>query len=92
MDERSLMAFIKKILLNGSPEKAGFSLNQLAEILRMQHADPGQIKLVKEAAESAREAKDAAAKPDFLKQDLVLAIRASKKRRREEELYSRGRC
>ncbi len=92
MDERSLMAFIKIILLNGSPKKAHASLLQLADILSLQHADPDEIKLVQDAAESVREAREAASQPVFLKPDLVLAIRASEKRRREEELNSRGRC
>lgn len=92
MDERSLMTFIKKILQNGSPEKAKISLYQLADILSLQKAYPEQIRLVKDTAESIPEAREAAAKPVFLKPDFVLAIRASEKRRREEEMNSRGRC
>ena len=92
MDERSLMTFIKKILQNGSPEKAKISLYQLADILSLQKAYPEQIRLVKDTAESIPEAREAAAMPVFLKPDLVLAIRASEKRRREEEMNSRGRC
>ncbi|MBO4326045.1 MAG: hypothetical protein J5950_02090 [Clostridia bacterium] len=92
MTEVALMAFINRILRNGSEEKARLSLLQLLEILRLQGADPEHIQLVRDASLSVKEARPAANRQIFVKQDLIAAIRASEKRRREEEMSSRGRC
>ncbi|MBR5177553.1 MAG: hypothetical protein IKW90_01975 [Lachnospiraceae bacterium] len=93
MTRDSLLKFMKRILEKGSPEKSRESLQQLKKILELQNAGIENIKLVESTLVSIPEAKEIAIKDSFSEEELKIAFRrAAERRRREEELATRGRC
>ena len=93
MNKDTLLAFIQRILKNGSDLKSGIALKQLLTILESQNADPSMIKLVQSTLEGIPEAKEAAKAKILTEEMLQIAFRRAKdRRRREEEAARQGRC
>ena len=93
MTRDSLILFMKRILECGSSAKSIASLTQLKNILEIQGADGEMTELVKETLNSIPEAKEVAKDPSFTEESLRIAFRrAEDRKRREEEMASRGRC
>ena len=92
MDKESLLKFIKRILQNGSSQKASASLDELRRILEMQGADQKMISLVVAASAHMPETQEAAKQPIMSEEDLTEAIRMAQRRRMEAEMANRGRC
>ena len=93
MNRESLLAFMQRILENGSALKSSVSLRQLATILEQQNADPELVNLVDLTLNAISEAKEAAKGPVLTEETLRIAIRrAEDRRRREAAARSQGRC
>ena len=93
MNKDTLLAFIQRILENGSDLKSGMAINQLLTILESQNVDPSMIKLVRSTLEGIPEAKEAARSEVLTEEMLQIAFRrAEDRRRREEEAARQGRC
>ncbi|MCQ2525366.1 MAG: hypothetical protein MJ130_01240 [Lachnospiraceae bacterium] len=95
MDERTLIAFIERIIHNcgGDTIKATYSLSQLKTIIEEQQTSPQLISIATKALRSAQELSEYAKKPHIDAVDLEEADRRAELRiKREEELRQRGRC
>ena len=93
MNKDTLLAFMQRILEDGSNLKSSIALKQLSAILESQNADPSMINLVQQTLEAIPEAKKAAQNPVFTEEKLQTALRrAEDRRRREAAAIRQGRC
>lgn len=93
MNKEALLVFMQRILENGSAEKAGVSLKQLATILEQQNADPEWIGLVNRTLYGIPEAQEAAKNQILTEEELDIAHRRAEDRRlREAAAALQGRC
>ncbi len=93
MNKESLLAFMQRILEIGSVRKSELALNQLADILKQQNADPEMVRLVNMTLEGIPEAKETAKEQILTEGALRIALRrAEDRRRREAEAARQGRC
>lgn len=93
MNRKTLLAFMQRILENGSAQKSRAALNQLVAILAEQSADPEMVRLVHKTIEGLPEAKEAAKNQILTEETLQIALRRAEDRRRREEAAARqGRC
>lgn len=107
IDKHELKIFIKRILTNGTSEKAKHSLEQLKSIILMQalsvkednNAETGElVELLRAVIENTAEFQDVAKESKdnempLTKEDIAIAMRrAEDRKRREAEMAARGRC
>ena len=93
MNRETLLAFMQRILENGSGQKTILSLGQLRDILQTQNADREMIRLVEETLRSVPEAREAVREKTLTEEALQIAFRrADDRRRREAEAERQGRC
>ena len=106
IDKHELEIFIKRILTNGTSEKAKYSLEQLKSIIIMQalsvkednNSETGElVELLRAVIENTEEFQDVAkeAKDNEMpltKEDIRIAMRrVEDRKRREAEIATRGR-
>ena len=106
IDKHELEIFIKRILTNGTSEKAKYSLEQLKSIIIMQalsvkednNAETGEmVELLRAVIENTAEFQDVAKESKdnempFTKEDIRIAMRRVEDRKRNEaEMATRGR-
>lgn len=93
MDKETLLAFIQRILSNGSTQKSTIALQQLQQILKAQNADPTLIDLISMTLNGMPEARAAAKDDPLTEEALRIALqRARIRREREIANANRGRC
>ena len=106
IDKHELEIFIKRILTNGTSEKAKYSLEQLKSIIIMQalsvkednNAETGElVELLRAVIENTAEFQDVAKESKdnempLTKEDIRIAMRrVEDRKRREAEMETRGR-
>lgn len=106
IDKHELEIFIKRILTNGTTEKAKYSLEQLKSIIIMQalsvkednNAETGElVELLRAVIENTAEFQDVAKESKdnempLTKEDIRIAMRRVEDRKRnEDEMATRGR-
>jgi copper homeostasis protein CutC len=106
IDKHELEMFIKRILTNGTTEKAKYSLEQLKSIIIMQalsvkednNAETGElVELLRAVIENTAEFQDVAKESKdnempLTKEDIRIAMRrVEDRKRREAEMATRGR-
>lgn len=95
MDEKTLIAFIERIIHNcgGDTGKMSYSLSQLRTIVTEQQTSAKLIDIVTKASQNAPELVQYVGKTHIDARDLENAEwRAQQRRKREQELRDRGRC